>query len=51
MGGKYEVLSWRAQGKGVRWVSYYQGNNIFLAIYWLLKLKAAGAAYVKLEWR
>jgi len=51
MGWKYEVMNWRAQGKGLRYVPYYQGDNIFLAIYWLLKLKAAGAACVKFEWR
>lgn len=53
MGWVYEVEAWESSEEGLKYkyVSYYMGDSLIKAIYWMIKLKINGASCVKLEWR
>lgn len=52
MGYKYEVYRWNKDLTNTyKYYKVYEGNNIFLAIWIMIKTKLKGYGCVKLEWR
>lgn len=51
MGYKFEVDSWEFVECVYSWKTYYKGNSLLKAFYYLLKLKLKSSACFKLTWR